>query len=56
MVDVALLFQPRALATRPARARGVEPGEYVLVHRAPRGQRRRPRAAAALVDLLLALP
>jgi len=57
MVDVALLFQPRALAdTRPLERAGVVPGEYVLVtaHRA--GNVDDPARLRALVDLLLALP
>jgi UDP-N-acetylglucosamine 2-epimerase len=57
MVDVALLFQPRALADRsPLHRAGVAPGEYVLVtaHRA--GNVDDPQRLRALVDLLLALP
>ena len=57
MVDVALLFQPRALADRePLRRAGVEPGEYVLVtaHRA--GNVDDPTRLRLLVDLLLGLP
>ena len=57
MVDVALLFQPRALADRaPLERAGVTPGEYVLVtsHRA--GNVDDPARLRALVDLLLALP
>jgi len=57
MVDVALLFQPRARADDgPLREAGVTPGEYALVtaHRAGNvDDRARLRA---LVDLLLALP
>jgi UDP-N-acetylglucosamine 2-epimerase len=57
MVDVALLFQPRALAdTTPLERAGVEPGGYVVVtaHRAGNvDDRARLRL---LVDLLLALP
>jgi UDP-N-acetylglucosamine 2-epimerase (non-hydrolysing)/UDP-GlcNAc3NAcA epimerase len=57
MVDVALLFQPRARADDgPLRAAGVSAGEYALVtaHRAGNvDDRARLRA---LVDLLLALP
>ena len=58
MVDVALLFQPRAREDdEPLRRAGVRPGDYVAGDGAPRRQRRRPAAAApALVDLLLALP
>jgi UDP-N-acetylglucosamine 2-epimerase (non-hydrolysing)/UDP-GlcNAc3NAcA epimerase len=57
MVDVALLFQPRARADdRPLREAGVRPGEYVLAtaHRA--GNVDVPERLRALVDLLLALP
>jgi UDP-N-acetylglucosamine 2-epimerase len=57
MVDVALLFQPRALAnTAPLESAGVAPGEYVLVtaHRA--GNVDEPARLRALVDLLLTLP
>jgi UDP-N-acetylglucosamine 2-epimerase len=57
MVDVALLFQPRALGDpEPLRAAGVTPGEYVLVtaHRA--GNVDDPARLRLLVDLLLALP
>ena len=57
MVDVALLFQPRALAdAAPLEAAGVRPGEYVLVtaHRA--GNVDDPERLRLLVDLLLALP
>jgi len=57
MVDVALLFQPRALAdTAPLEHAGVEPGGYVLVtaHRA--GNVDDPARLRLLVDLLLALP
>ena len=57
MVDVALLFQPRALAdTAPLERAGVEPGGYVLVtaHRA--GNVDDPARLRLLVDLLLALP
>jgi UDP-N-acetylglucosamine 2-epimerase (non-hydrolysing)/UDP-GlcNAc3NAcA epimerase len=57
MVDVAHMFQPRALADdAPLRDAGVEPGEYVLVtaHRA--GNVDDPVRLRALVDLLLALP
>jgi UDP-N-acetylglucosamine 2-epimerase (non-hydrolysing)/UDP-GlcNAc3NAcA epimerase len=57
MVDVALLFQPRALAdTAPLVRAGVEPGGYVLVtaHRA--GNVDDPARLRLLVDLLLALP
>jgi UDP-N-acetylglucosamine 2-epimerase (non-hydrolysing)/UDP-GlcNAc3NAcA epimerase len=57
MVDVALLFQPRALADdAPLQTAGVEPGGYVLVtaHRAGNvDDRQRLRR---LVDLLLGLP
>jgi UDP-N-acetylglucosamine 2-epimerase len=57
MVDVALLFQPRARAADgPLREAGVSAGEYALVtaHRAGNvDDRERLRA---LVDLLLALP
>jgi UDP-N-acetylglucosamine 2-epimerase (non-hydrolysing)/UDP-GlcNAc3NAcA epimerase len=57
MVDVALLFQPRALADDGPLARaGVTPGEYTLVtaHRA--GNVDDPARLRQLVDLLLALP
>jgi len=57
MVDVALLFQPRALADAASLERaGVEPGGYVLVtaHRA--GNVDDPARLRLLVDLLLALP
>jgi UDP-N-acetylglucosamine 2-epimerase (non-hydrolysing)/UDP-GlcNAc3NAcA epimerase len=57
MVDVALLFQPRARDDGgPLRRAGVAPGEYVLVtaHRA--GNVDDPERLARLVDLLLALP
>jgi UDP-N-acetylglucosamine 2-epimerase (non-hydrolysing)/UDP-GlcNAc3NAcA epimerase len=57
MVDVALLFQPRARADdAPLRAAGVSPGEYVLAtsHRA--GNVDDPDRLRALVDLLLAVP
>jgi UDP-N-acetylglucosamine 2-epimerase (non-hydrolysing)/UDP-GlcNAc3NAcA epimerase len=57
MVDVALLFQPRARADdAPLEAAGVEPGGYVLVtaHRA--GNVDDPERLRMLVDLLLALP
>src|SRR3954471_11039700 len=56
MVDVALLFQPRALADpAPLERAGVAPGEYVLVtaHRA--GNVDDSARLRALVDLLLAL-
>jgi UDP-N-acetylglucosamine 2-epimerase (non-hydrolysing)/UDP-GlcNAc3NAcA epimerase len=57
MVDVALLFQPRARADgAPLEAAGVSPGDYVLVtaHRA--GNVDDPARLRRLVDLLLALP
>jgi UDP-N-acetylglucosamine 2-epimerase len=57
MVDVALLFQPRAREDEaPLRRAGVEPGEYVVVtaHRA--GNVDDPSRLRALVDLLVALP
>jgi UDP-N-acetylglucosamine 2-epimerase len=57
MVDVAMLFQPRAMRdTTPLHRAGVEPGEYVLVtsHRA--GNVDDPARLRMLVDLLLALP
>jgi UDP-N-acetylglucosamine 2-epimerase len=57
MVDVALLFQPQALADGvPLRRAGVRPGEYVVVtaHRA--GNVDDPARLRRLVDLLLALP
>jgi UDP-N-acetylglucosamine 2-epimerase (non-hydrolysing)/UDP-GlcNAc3NAcA epimerase len=57
MVDIALLFQPRAKADGvPLRDAGVTPGEYVLVtaHRA--GNVDDPERLRRLVDLLLALP
>ncbi|MEN3282158.1 MAG: UDP-GlcNAc3NAcA epimerase [Solirubrobacteraceae bacterium] len=56
MVDVALLFQPRAKADdAPLREAGVRPGEYVLatVHRA--GNVDDPARLRLLVDLLLAI-
>ena len=56
MVDVALLFQPRAKADeRPLRDAGVGPGEYVLAtaHRA--GNVDDPARLRRLVDLLLAV-
>jgi UDP-N-acetylglucosamine 2-epimerase len=55
MVDVALLFQPRAKADlHPLRDAGVAPGEYVLAtsHRA--GNVDVPERLRRLVDLLLA--
>jgi UDP-N-acetylglucosamine 2-epimerase (non-hydrolysing)/UDP-GlcNAc3NAcA epimerase len=57
MVDVALLFQPRARADEgPLRAAGVSAGEYVLAtaHRA--GNVDDPARLRRLVDLLLAVP
>jgi UDP-N-acetylglucosamine 2-epimerase len=57
MVDVALLFQPRARADdAPLRAAGVSAGDYVLAtaHRA--GNVDAPARLRALVDLLLAVP
>jgi UDP-N-acetylglucosamine 2-epimerase (non-hydrolysing)/UDP-GlcNAc3NAcA epimerase len=57
MVDVALLFQPRARADdAPLREAGVSPGDYALVtaHRA--GNVDDPARLRSLVDLLLALP
>jgi UDP-N-acetylglucosamine 2-epimerase len=57
MVDVALLFQPRARADdAPLRAAGVRPGEYVVAtaHRA--GNVDDPARLRLLVDLLLAMP
>jgi UDP-N-acetylglucosamine 2-epimerase len=57
MVDVALLFAPRARADdAPLREAGVSPGEYALAtaHRA--GNVDDPVRLRALVDLLLALP
>jgi UDP-N-acetylglucosamine 2-epimerase (non-hydrolysing)/UDP-GlcNAc3NAcA epimerase len=57
MVDVALLFQPRARADDgPLDAAGVSPGEYVLAtaHRA--GNVDDPGRLRALLDLLLAVP
>jgi UDP-N-acetylglucosamine 2-epimerase len=57
MVDVALLFQPRALADdAPLERAGVVPGEYVLVtaHRA--GNVDDAARLRLLVDLLLSLP
>ena len=48
MVDVALLFQPRARADDgPLREAGVSAGRVRAGHRAPRGQRRRPARACA---------
>jgi UDP-N-acetylglucosamine 2-epimerase len=57
MVDIALLFQPRAKADDgPLRAAGVKPGEYAVAtaHRA--GNVDDPARLRALVDLLLAVP
>jgi UDP-N-acetylglucosamine 2-epimerase len=57
MVDLALLFQPRALADDgPLRDANVSAGEYALAtaHRA--GNVDDPKRLRALVDLLLALP
>jgi UDP-N-acetylglucosamine 2-epimerase (non-hydrolysing)/UDP-GlcNAc3NAcA epimerase len=57
MVDVALLFQPRARADDgPLAAAGVRPGEYAVAtaHRA--GNVDDPARLRALVDLLLAVP
>src|SRR3954470_22279492 len=57
MVDVALLFQPRALRdVAPLERAGVAPGEYVVVtaHRA--GNVDDPARLRRLVDLLLGLP
>ncbi|MEA2320565.1 MAG: UDP-GlcNAc3NAcA epimerase [Solirubrobacteraceae bacterium] len=57
MVDVALLFQPRALADiAPLERAGVAPGEYVVAtaHRA--GNVDDPARLRMLVDLLLAVP
>jgi UDP-N-acetylglucosamine 2-epimerase len=57
MVDVALLFQPRAKADdTPLRSAGVRPGEYVLAtaHRA--GNVDDPKRLRKLVDLLRAVP
>jgi len=57
MVDVALLFQPRALADpAPLERAGVEPGAYLLTtaHRA--GNVDDPARLRRLVDLLLGLP
>jgi UDP-N-acetylglucosamine 2-epimerase len=57
MVDVAMLFQPRARADdEPLHAAGVQPGEYVVAtaHRA--GNVDDPARLRLLVDLLLALP
>jgi UDP-N-acetylglucosamine 2-epimerase len=56
MVDVALLFQPRARADEaPLREAGVRPGEFVLAtaHRA--GNVDDPARLGLLVDLLLAV-
>jgi UDP-GlcNAc3NAcA epimerase len=56
MVDVAMLFQPRAKADeRPLRDAGVRPGEFVLAtsHRA--GNVDIPQRLRRLVDLLLAV-
>jgi UDP-N-acetylglucosamine 2-epimerase len=56
MVDVALLFQPRARGEEwPLRAAGVSPGEYLLAtaHRA--GNVDEPARLRLLVDLLLGL-
>jgi UDP-N-acetylglucosamine 2-epimerase (non-hydrolysing)/UDP-GlcNAc3NAcA epimerase len=57
MVDIALLFQPRARADDgPLEAAGVTPGAYALAtaHRA--GNVDDPARLRALVDLLLAVP
>jgi UDP-GlcNAc3NAcA epimerase len=57
MVDIALLFAPRARANTQALERaGVAPGEYLLAtaHRA--GNVDDPERLRALVDLLLAMP
>ena len=56
MVDVAMLFQPRAPPTTSRCAQRVSPGEYLLVtaHRA--GNVDDPARLRKLVDLLLALP
>jgi UDP-N-acetylglucosamine 2-epimerase len=57
MVDVAMLFQPRARADdAPLERLGVEPGGYLLVtsHRA--GNVDDPERLRQLVDLLLVLP
>jgi UDP-N-acetylglucosamine 2-epimerase len=57
MVDIALLFAPRARASSAALDRaGVAPGEYLLAtaHRA--GNVDDPERLRALVDLLLAVP
>jgi UDP-N-acetylglucosamine 2-epimerase (non-hydrolysing)/UDP-GlcNAc3NAcA epimerase len=57
MVDVALLFQPRAMRdVAPVERAGVRPGEYAVVtaHRA--GNVDDPARLRRLVDLLLALP
>jgi len=57
MVDIALLFQPRARADDgPLQAAGVTAGEYALAtaHRA--GNVDDPARLRALVDLLLAVP
>src|SRR4051794_5800246 len=57
MVDVALLFQPRARADgAPLRAAGVSPGEYVLAPSPRAGNVDDPDRLRALVDLLLAVP
>jgi UDP-GlcNAc3NAcA epimerase len=57
MVDVALLFQPRAKADEaPLQDAGVQPGEYVLAtaHRA--GNVDDPKRLRKLVELLRAVP
>src|SRR4051794_5109426 len=57
MVDVALLFQPRALAdAAPLHRARVAPGEYALVTAPRAGNVDDPDRLRALVALLLALP
>ena len=56
MADVSLVV-PRAPRTqRRARALGLSRGDYLLVDGPPGGQRRRPGAAGALVEILARLP
>jgi UDP-N-acetylglucosamine 2-epimerase len=57
MVDIALLFRPRAMEdTRPLDRAGVAPGQYALVTAHRPGNVDDPARLRRLVDLLLALP
>jgi UDP-N-acetylglucosamine 2-epimerase len=57
MVDIALLFRPRAMQdTRALERAGVAPGEYALVTAHRPGNVDDPARLRRLVDLLLALP